>query len=159
MEFKEIGKVLGFVILCQVAGLIGSFFTFDAIPGWYATLVKPDFSPPDWVFGPVWTALYTMMGIAAYLVFSKREKDRNAMPALAVFGGQLILNALWSIIFFGYQSPGLAFICIIALLIMIALTIYRFWGISKTSAYLMVPYLLWVTFATLLNYSIWVLNP
>ena len=138
MELKDIGKLILFIVICQMAGIIGSFFTFDAIPGWYATLMKPDFSPPNWVFGPVWTTLYAMMGIAAYLIYRKREE--LAQPALMVFGGQLALNSLWSIIFFGLQSPGLALICIIALL-------------------LMVPYLMWVSFATILNHQIWVLNP
>lgn len=159
MELKEIGKAVAFIILCQMAGLIGSIFTFEAIPGWYAGLVKPDFSPPNWVFGPVWTTLYAMMGIAAYLVYSRRKKSPDAMPALAIFAGQLILNTLWSVIFFGYKSPALAFACIIALAFMIAWTMARFWGVNRTAAYLMVPYLLWVSFASILNYHIWMLNP
>lgn len=158
MELKEIGKALAFIIVCQMAGVIGSVFTFDAIPGWYATLVKPDFSPPNWVFGPVWTTLYAMMGMAAYLVY-RHIGSTGAKQTLLVFGGQLALNALWSIIFFGMRSPDLAFACIIALLAAIAATICLFWKISRNAALLMVPYLLWVLFATALNYQIWMLNP
>jgi tryptophan-rich sensory protein len=159
MEIKEIGKALAFILICNMAGIIGSVFTFDAIPGWYATLAKPDFSPPNWVFGPVWTTLYTLMGIAAYLIYRKGYGKKEIKMALTVFGGQLVLNALWSILFFGLQSPMMAFICIIILLAMILWCIRLFWSISKAAALLMVPYALWVSFATVLNYSIWMLNP
>lgn len=159
MELKEIGKALAFVLICNLAGLIGSVFTFDAIPGWYAGLAKPEFSPPNWVFGPVWTTLYTMMGIAAYLIHRKGMENDKVRMALMAFGGQLILNTLWSILFFGLRSPMLAFICIIILLAMILWTIRLFFGIARVPALLMVPYALWVSFATVLNYSIWMLNP
>ena len=157
MDLKDIGKLIIFIAICQMAGIVGSVFTFGAIPGWYATLVKPEISPPNWVFGPVWTSLYTLMGIAAYLAYQK--SGELAHPAIIAFGGQLVLNTLWSIVFFGLQSPGLAFAVILTLLLAIVLTINLFWGLSKRAAALMVPYLLWVAFASLLNYRIWVLNP
>jgi tryptophan-rich sensory protein len=142
-----------------MTGIIGSFFTFDSISGWYADLAKPEFSPPNWVFGPVWITLYTMMGISAYLIYKKGFEKKNVKLALSFFGGQLILNALWSILFFGFQSPLAALICIIALLTMIILTIVLFWRVSKSAALLLVPYMLWVSFASVLNYFIWAFNP
>jgi tryptophan-rich sensory protein len=159
MNFKEILKVFGFILLCQTAGIIGSFFTFDSISGWYAGLVKPEFSPPNWIFGPVWITLYTLMGISAYMVYKKGFEKKKVKLALAFFSGQLILNALWSILFFGLQSPISALVCIILLLFMIISTIVLFWRISKNAALLMIPYVLWVSFASILNYFIWALNP
>ena len=158
MKPKEIAKLLGFIFLCQLAGIIGSVFTFQAIPGWYAQLVKPEFSPPNWVFGPVWITLYTLMGISAYMIYKKGFEKKNVKLALSFFGGQLILNALWSILFFGLQSPLSALVCIIALLLMILATMVLFWRISKNAALLMIPYVLWVSFASILNYFIWALN-
>ncbi len=157
MELREIGKALIAVIICQMAGVIGSVFTADAIPDWYATLAKPEFSPPNWVFAPVWITLYTLMGISLYLVWNKRKKDTT--PALLVFFAQLVLNTIWSIVFFGLQSPFYAFIIIIFLWVLIAGSIYFFYRISKTAAYLLIPYILWVSFAALLNYYIFALNP
>lgn len=145
-------QAIGFVLLCQAAGTIGSIFTFSAIPNWYAYLNKPFFNPPNWIFGPVWTTLYTLMGIAVYLVWKKRK----GIPFW--FWVQLVLNALWSILFFGLQNPILAFVGVIFLWLSIFLTITSFYRIHKTAAYLLVPYLLWVTFASLLNASIALLN-
>lgn len=145
--------LVGWIALCELAGVIGSVFTVSAISGWYATLAKPDLRPPNWVFGPVWTTLYALMGIAAYLVWSKRHGQ-----ALRIFGVQLVLNATWSIVFFGLQSPGWALVNIVALWLAIVWTIKVFYRISKPAAYLLVPYLLWVSFASYLNYSIWILN-
>jgi benzodiazapine receptor len=141
-----------------MAGIIGSVFTFDAIPSWYSTLQRPDFAPPNWVFGPVWTTLYTLMGISSYIVFRKGLKKPQVRLALGVFGLQLGLNALWSILFFGLRSPILGLFCIIALLIAITATIVQFWKLSRSASILLVPYLLWVSFATILNYFIWALN-
>ena len=145
-------QVIGFILLCQAAGTIGSIFTFSAIPNWYAYLNKPFFNPPNWIFGPVWTTLYTLMGISVYLVWKKRK----GIPFW--FWVQLVLNALWSILFFGLQNPILAFVGVIFLWLSIFLTITSFYRIHKTAAYLLVPYLLWVTFASLLNASIALLN-
>lgn len=144
-------KLILSIGLCLGAGIVGSFFTISAIPNWYSTLNKPVFSPPNWIFGPVWTILYILMGISLYLVWQKKK-----IPS--IFWVQLILNALWSIIFFGMQNPLLAMVDIIALWIAIILTIKAFYKISKPSVYLLIPYLLWVSFALILNYSIWVLN-
>ena len=140
-----------------MAGIIGSVFTFPAIPTWYATLNKPFFSPPNWIFGPVWTALFTLMGIALYLVWQKKTKFKKA-AALRIFTIQLILNTLWSILFFGLQSPALAFIEILFLWAFIALSIKAFYKVSKAAGYLLVPYILWISFATLLNLAIVMLN-
>ena len=145
-------QATGFVFLCQTAGAIGSIFSFSAIENWYAYLNKPFFNPPNWIFGPVWTTLYILMGISVYLVWKKRK----GIPFW--FWIQLVLNALWSILFFGLQSPILAFVGVIFLWLSIFLTITSFYRIHKTAAYLLVPYLLWVTFASLLNASIALLN-
>ncbi len=142
--------------LCLGTGLLGSFFTFSAIPEWYQTLNKPFFSPPNWLFGPVWTVLYIFMGISLYLIWDSKGKGKS--KALKIFWIQLFLNAIWSIIFFGMRNPGLALIDIVALWIAIILTIKSFYKISKPAAYLLIPYLLWVSFAAILNYSIWILN-
>ena len=153
----KIFKLLLLILLCQLAGLIGSVFTFSAIPNWYAGLVKPSFNPPNWLFGPVWTTLYTMMGVALFLIIEKGKGSKKKI-AIKIFTIQLALNALWSIIFFGFKLPGLAFLEIIILWIFIVLSIKKFWPISKTSAYLLIPYLLWVSFASVLNFSIFSLN-
>jgi tryptophan-rich sensory protein len=159
-EKKKTGliKLIASIIICQAAGFIGSLFTTPAIPNWYAALEKPSFTPPGVVFGPVWTALYLMMGISLFLVWKSAGNARRRRTALAVFVLQLILNTLWSILFFGLRSPLAGLLDIAALWVMILLTILLFWRISKTAAWLLVPYLLWVSFATLLNASILALN-
>ena len=148
---KNLPKLIFSIGICLGAGVLGSFFTFSAIPIWYATLNKPSFSPPNWVFGPVWTVLYILMGISLYLVWTKKK-----VPS--VFWVQLVLNAAWSIIFFGMKNPVLSLVDIVALWIAIILTIKSFYPISKTAFYLLIPYLLWVSFATILNLSIVLLN-
>ncbi|MBU1033961.1 tryptophan-rich sensory protein [Patescibacteria group bacterium] len=154
---KKIITLLVSIITCQLAGAIGSIFTFSAIPNWYSTINKPFFNPPNWLFGPVWTLLYLFMGIALYLILNTK-KTAKRKTALVVFFTQLGLNSLWSIIFFGLHSPGLAFLEIIFLLTFIVLSILKFLPISKKAAYLLVPYLLWVSFASILNFSIFLLN-
>ena len=138
--------------LPQLAGIIGSFFTISAIPVWYATLEKPSFSPPNWIFGPVWILLYILMGISIYLIW---QKDRSSTR---LFWIHLFFNAIWSIIFFGFQNPGLAFINIIIIWLLIVILMIKFWRINQWSTYLLIPYLLWVSFASILNYFIWYLN-
>lgn len=148
--------VIAFILICEMAGVIGSVFTSQSVTGWYLTLEKPDFNPPNWVFAPVWTTLYAMMGVSAYLVFMSKKKEFKF--ALMVFGLQLVLNMLWSVAFFGMQSPLYGMIVIVALWLAIVWTILKFYEISKNAAYLMIPYILWVSFAAVLNYFIWVLN-
>ncbi len=151
-------QVLFFILLSQLAGLVGSLFTFPAISSWYAFLNKPTFSPPNWLFSPVWLTLYTLMGIAAYLVFKEGYSQKRFKLALQIFLLQLVLNSLWSILFFGLQNPFLAFLEIISLWLMIIVTIRHFLMINRQAAYLLVPYLLWVSFAAILNLAIWKLN-
>lgn len=151
-------KLIFAIVLCQVAGIIGSLFTFSAIPTWYASLVKPSFNPPSWIFGPVWTILYILMGISFYLILLKNLKKKEIKIAVNLFVWQLIANSLWSIIFFGMKNIQLALIEIVVLLVLIFTTIKKFYKINKVAAYLLIPYLLWTGFATFLTYSIWILN-
>lgn len=149
-------KLAGAVLICQMAGILGSTATFSAIPTWYRTLSKPFFSPPNWVFGPVWTTLYTMMGISLYIVWQRSKK--KCEEGLCYFYVQLALNALWSLIFFGARNLWFGFIIIIFLWVMILATIIKFKKVSKKAAYLLVPYLAWVSFASILNLAVAVLN-
>ena len=146
------------IALPQMAGLVGSFFTAPAITGWYASLQKPSFNPPNWLFGPVWFLLYVLMGISAYLVWEKLAENKKAKGAMRLFWIHLFFNASWSIIFFGFQNPGLAFINIIIIWLLIIALIVKFWKISRWASYLLIPYFLWVSFASVLNYFIWYLN-
>jgi translocator protein len=144
-----------FIVVClAVAGLAG-FATAQSVAAWYPTLNKPSWTPPSWLFGPVWSVLYVMMAVAAWLVCQKGPEARGA---LMLFWGQLLLNLAWSFLFFGVQSPLLGLIDIIALWLAIALTIYAFAFHSRAASLLMTPYLMWVSFATALNAAIWQLN-
>ena len=140
-----------------VGGLSG-YATAHGVSTWYPTLVKPSFNPPAWVFGPVWTALYLMMGVAAFLVWRKGLDHDWVQLALAAFVGQLVLNGLWSILFFGLQSPGWALLEIMGLWLAIAVTIHLFLKIVPLAAALLLPYWAWVSFAAVLNASLWWLN-
>ena len=155
---KVFPKILIAVIVCLGIGFFSSFATQSSIDTWYESLNKPFFNPPDWIFGPVWTVLYILMGIAAGLVWSKGFYHKWVQTALYHFIFQLLFNGLWSIVFFGFQSPGFAFLNILVLLVLIILTIKWFKVVSKKAAYLLYPYLLWVSFAAVLNFSIWQLN-
>lgn len=144
----------GWILLAFAASALGAFFQ----PGvWYEGLNKPVFNPPGWVFGPVWFALYLAMGTAAWLVWRK-SGFRGAALALGLYMCQLVLNALWTPVFFGLQQPGAAFAIIVAMWVAIALTIVTFWKHSRVAAGLLVPYLLWVSFASVLNFSLWQMN-
>ncbi len=158
MKIKNIAQVFLAVVICELAGMIGAFFTMSAIPTWYAGIIKPTFSPPNWIFAPVWTILFALMGISVFLVYKKGIGKKTVKVALGIFAIQLILNIKWSLIFFGMHNPGYAFIEIIFLWIAILLTIIAFFKISKPAAYLLIPYILWVSFAGFLNLSIWQLN-
>ncbi|MEM3369827.1 MAG: TspO/MBR family protein [Candidatus Micrarchaeia archaeon] len=140
-----------------IAGGIGSFFTYPEIESWYSHLVKPTFNPPNWVFGPVWTLLYILIGISFYTVWKEKSISNN-LETYKYFFIQLVLNALWSFVFFGLKDLLLALLVIIFLLISILLNIISFYRESKISAYLLIPYLLWVCFASVLNYFVFILN-
>ncbi|MDP2669241.1 MAG: TspO/MBR family protein [bacterium] len=165
-------KLVIAISVSEAAGVISVFFTAPAVQSnWYLELVKPALNPPAWVFGPVWTTLFALMGIAAFLIWREHDKltlseveglaiqrKKQIKIALSIFLGQLVLNTLWSIIFFGLHSPGGALIEIVFLWFAILATIIVFYKISKPAAWLLVPYILWVSFATYLNYAIWMLN-
>lgn len=152
------------IAVSELAGIIGAVFTAPSIPTWYAELVKPALNPPAWVFGPVWTTLYALMGISLFLIWSSYAKASEGLEkteitrASWVFFIQLALNTLWSIFFFRLQSPALALLDVILLWLAILATMILFYRISKTASSLLLPYLLWVSFAGYLNYSIWMLN-
>lgn len=158
MRLNNFLKLLTAIGISELAGIVGLVFTVSAIPNWYAGLVKPSLNPPAWIFGPVWTVLYALMGIAAYLVWKNGWQRKDVRTALGVFGAQLLLNAIWSIIFFGFKGPGWALVDIVLLWLAIIWTISIFYKISRPAAYLLLPYLFWVSFASYLNYAIWVLN-
>jgi tryptophan-rich sensory protein len=139
-----------------IAAVVGSVFTAKSIPIWYATLRKPKLAPPNWLFGPVWTVLYIMMGFSLYLAWTNAPQNSNAWAI--VFGSQLFLNALWSVLFFGLRRPGLAVLEIAVLWFAILETIILFYPLSTTAAWLLLPYLAWSTFAGYLNFQIWILN-
>jgi tryptophan-rich sensory protein len=151
----NITKLIVSIAIPLIAGFVGSLFTTKSIPNWYETIQKPAFNPPNWIFGPVWTILFIMMGIALYLVWTSGKANNSA---LWIFGIQLGLNALWSILFFGLHSPLWAFVDIIVLWFAILATIISFYSVSATASYLLIPYILWVSFATILNWKIMVLN-
>ena len=155
---KRVAGIVVSIAVCELAGIVGSVFTMPSIPGWYAGLVKPSFNPPNWIFGPVWTLLYAMMGLAAFLVYEKGFTRPDVKKALAVFAAQLVLNTLWSIVFFGAHRILGAAVVIVLLGALILATMLLFYKISRAAAYLLVPYILWVGFATVLNASLYVLN-
>ena len=158
LTVKEGVLLIACISLPLIIGFIGSFFTFENIPNWYATLEKPWFSPPNWVFGPAWTILYILMGTALFLVIRNGFTDQKVIQAAGIYGAQLVVNLSWSIIFFGMQSPIGALVAILILVALIIATIRSFYPISKTAAYLLVPYICWTSFATLLNTMIVLLN-
>jgi len=158
MKPSTILKLVASIVLCQLAGFLGSLFTTPAIPTWYATLKKPFFTPPNWIFAPVWISLFLLMGISFFIVWQKKLDQPAAKNAIIFFFVQLILNILWSMAFFGLQSPLIGLIDIILLWIAILFTVLNFFKVSKLAGVLLIPYLLWVSFATLLNFFLWVLN-
>ena len=155
---RDIVEAVLSIVICQGAGLIGAVATSPSIPTWYASLEKPAFNPPNWLFGPVWTTLYTLMGIAAFLVWRQGIRKREVKIALGIFIVQLVLNTLWSIVFFGLNSLLGGLVVILPLWVAILLSIITFYRISKTAGVLLIPYILWVSFATILNFSLWQLN-
>ena len=180
-KFSNSSKLLISILICQLAGVIGSVFTSSSVYGWYESLIKPSIAPPNWIFAPAWIILFFLMGISLYLVWKKEwkvkisESERKKIywncfskklwvgswkeeNAIMIFALQLFLNIWWSVIFFGLQSPPAAFFEIVALWIAILYTIVNFWRISRKAAYLLIPYIIWVSFAVVLNFLYWQLN-
>lgn len=156
---NTITRILVVVVTCLAIGYFSGMVTRSAIITWYPTLVKPSFNPPNWIFAPVWSMLYTMMGVAAGLIWNRMDHEKEAVKnALIFFAVQLGLNALWSFLFFGLKNPLLAGVEIIILWLMIYETYTKFAKINSIAGYLFIPYLLWVSFAMVLNGSIWWLN-
>ena len=153
-------KLVLSIAICEGAGIIGSVATFPAIPTWYAYLNKPPFSPPNFIFAPVWTILYLLMGISLFLIWQNTSKTLKKAKdeSIQVFAAQLLLNVMWSIAFFGFHSPLAGLIIIIIMWILILETIRKFSKINKTAGFLLYPYLAWVSFASILNFSVWILN-
>ena len=165
MKIREYFQLIFCVLICELAGILGSLFTAPAIGDWYSALTKPSLAPPNWVFAPVWTTLFLLMGVSLFLVWKKHShilenvrmlKRRRLGIGFFVF--QLALNTGWSIVFFGFKNPGAAFLEIILLWLAILATVVVFYKISKPAAWLLVPYLLWVAFAGYLNFAIWQMN-
>jgi tryptophan-rich sensory protein len=153
MKIKKPKLLLISILLTQGSGIIGSFATISSVSSWYLTITKPSFNPPSWIFGPVWTTLFFLMAISLYIIWVK-----GRIKLVKLFIVHLFFNILWSYLFFGLQNPGLALIEIIFLLIFIAYLAYTFYKVDKWAGILLLPYLLWGSFATFLNYSIWRLN-
>ncbi len=149
-------KIILCVALCLTLGILSGFSTVDSINSWFQFVIKPSWNPPNWIFGPMWTTLYIMMGIAVALIWNTSHKNKK--QAIGLFIIQFILNLAWSFIFFNLHAIGWAFAEILVMLLFIALTLYAFFQINKLAGWLMFPYLLWVAFATVLNGTIWYLN-
>ncbi len=154
---KQIIGLVGWLVITFVAAAIGGAASVNA-GSFYTQLVLPEWAPPSWVFGPVWTVLYVAMGIAAWLIW-RADGFRPVRGALTLFLAQLALNALWSWLFFGWHRGALAFADIVLLWVLIIATLIAFWRVRALAGWLLVPYLLWVSFASALNYAVWQLNP
>ncbi|RUT71161.1 tryptophan-rich sensory protein [Flavobacterium cupreum] len=156
---NKIAKIAIALVICLMVGYSASIVTRPSVESWYPTILKPSFNPPNWIFMPVWTLLYVLMAVAAGLVWDKiKEQNQEVKKALGFFLVQLILNAIWSYLFFGLKNPMLALIEIALLWLMIYETYLKFVKINKTAGYLLIPYMAWVSFAGILNASIWWLN-
>lgn len=153
----DILGLLAFLVVCLAVSALGGLVTASSVGGWYQTLAKPPFNPPDWLFAPVWSALYLMMAIAGWRVW-RRLGWRAGGRALLVFAVQLALNLVWSAVFFGLRMPGAALVVIVLLLAAIGVTMRLFWTADRLAGMLFLPYVFWVGFATVLNASIWLLN-
>ncbi|MCD8507484.1 tryptophan-rich sensory protein [Candidatus Woesebacteria bacterium] len=158
MYMKDLSKLIFSVVVCELVGIIGSVFTVSAIPTWYATLNKPFFAPPNWLFGPVWTLLYFLMGVSFYLLWRQGWTKKSVRTARNYFLLQLGLNFLWTPIFFGLRSPLLALLVMSALWAAIIMAMLKIYRVSRMAAAILLPYLFWVSFAAALNAGIVVLN-
>lgn len=157
MKHVQIAKLVAAIALPLAIGGVAGMFTANAIPGWYASLNQPAFNPPNWVFGPVWTLLYLLMGISFYMIWNL-EPGKARQQAILIFLMQLLLNFTWSFFFFHFKMIGIALVDIVLLLGTIVLMLIRFRRLKPLAAYINIPYLLWVTFATVLNTAYFVLN-
>ncbi len=157
MKANQTGKLIASLLLPTGIGGIAGMFTTEAIPGWYATLKQPSFNPPNWVFGPVWTTLYIILGISLFLIW-KLESGKERNQAMLIFMLQLLLNFCWSFFFFYFKMIGVAMADIVALWVMIVVMLVRFYKLKPVAAYINIPYLLWVTFASALNMAYFFLN-
>ncbi|RZL08773.1 MAG: tryptophan-rich sensory protein [Pedobacter sp.] len=156
-KFNFVAFIVNLAIPLSI-GAIGAFFTASSVETWYKTINKPSFNPPDGIFGPVWTSLYILIGISAYLVWQKRDQIDKFPRTVAIYLIQLVLNLLWSFIFFYAHEIGMALVEIIMLLVVIIINALVFYRIDKSAGLLFIPYILWVSFATVLTYNIFVLN-
>ncbi len=154
---KNLVALVVFVIISFSAGMIGNIFTSDVSFEIYKNLVKPNFAPPSWIFEPIWTTLYLLIGVAAFLIW-REGANKNVVLAMTMFFVQLFLNAIWTPVFFGFGERLIAFYVIIVLWVIVLITTIFFFGIKKVAGYLFLVYLLWISFALVLNYSIWRLN-
>lgn len=151
-------KLVICIIICQSVGIISGLLTTTENNAWYTTIVKPDWNPPGYLFGPVWTILYLLMAISLWIIWKSNAAENQKTQACVFFAAQLFLNFWWSILFFKFHSPIAAFVEIIVMIVLILFTIFKFSKISKTAAWLLVPYISWVCFAAILNYNLWELN-
>lgn len=158
MTFRSVAALIVGVTLPLAVGALGALGTLDGVRTWYPTLRRPSFAPPSWLFGPVWTTLYVMMGVASWLVWREGAARLEVRSALALYGIQLVFNLAWSWLFFRLRQPSVALINIVVLLALIAVTAQRFAAVSRIASVLMLPYLAWVAFATALNAGFWWLN-
>jgi benzodiazapine receptor len=159
MDNNDLFLLILSIIICQMAGVIGSALTAGSLKDWYPTLVKPSLTPPGSIIGLIWIVLFALMGVSLFLVWREVPGNPAAKTALFFFAAQLVVNVLWNVAFFRHRSPARGLMVIAALWILILVTIVMFWPISKTAALLLVPYIVWVSVAAYLNYSIWRLNP
>ena len=155
---SSIVKLIIAIAIPVLVGAISGYFTITGVESWYQTIQKPSWNPPNWIFGPVWTTLYVMMGIALWVVWKEDTSRELKMIAFILFAAQLLLNFFWSLIFFKLEQPGWAFAEIVVLWVAILATIFAFGQVNKVAAWLLVPYIAWVSFAGMLNYTIWRLN-
>jgi len=158
---KKLVQLISSIVLCQLAGLLGSIFTIGQIDGWYEFLEKPFFQPPSWLFGPVWIILYTLMGIAFYLLWQRTQKlskQQESKNIVFLFLVHLVFNAIWTPVFFGLHQIGFAFIILMVIVGSLIYIMQRVWALDRRITYLLIPYLVWVSFATILNLSLLILN-
>lgn len=158
MEKSELFHLILSIVICQMAGIIGSIITASSMASWYPALVKPSFTPPGSYIGLIWIVLFTLMGVSLFQIWRETPGNPAAKIALYFFAAQLIVNVLWNVAFFGMRSLASGFIVIIVLWILILITIVKFWPINKTAALLLIPYIVWVSVAAYLNYLLWILN-